>query len=315
MDVFDLSRGTARSERVPAMVSREPQERDVPTPRVLQLPKPVLACRPMADRDIEAAVGLLTTGFPERDPNYWRRALCRLRDRAVPNGRPRYGYVMTDRDRLVGILLIIFAKTDTGATRGNVSSWYVDSAYRGFSNLLLSAPLRLKDVTLLNISPAPTTLDTIEAQGFSKYVEGTFQAIAALAPPVPGVRIRRIKPDAIDTLALLTDHAGWGCFSFEVSYDGKTYPFVFAPSRFVGDALPCAHLVYCQAIDDFVRFAGPLGRRLLRHGLPAVLIDANGPLEGLRGTHRPGRGRRFYCGGERPRLGDLSYTELAIFGG
>ena len=291
----------------------EPSDSAAPE-SVVHVQKPVLACRPMVDRDIEGAVALLGTGFPERMPDYWLRALERLRDRTVPTGRPRYGYVMTDRGRLVGILLTIFAETDTGAVRGNVSSWYVEPAYRGFSNLLLAVPLKLKSTTLLNISPAPTTIDTIAAQGFSQYVGGIFQGIAAVGPKVPGARIRQITADAQDAPKILVDHAQWGCLCFVVTLGGKTYPFAFIPNRFFDGKVPCAQLIYCREMDDFVRFAGPLGRRLLRHGLPAVMVDASGPITGLPGSYRQGHSPRFYRGEAPPRLGDLSYTELAIFG-
>lgn len=232
----------------------------------------------------------------------------------MPDGLPRYGYVMTDHGKLVGIILLIVSVADGGDVRGNVSSWYVDPAYRSFSHMLLSAPLRLKDVTLFNISPAANTFETIEAQGFNRYVDGTFVALAATAPPVPGARVRRIEAGTPDSVPVLTDHAAWGCLCFEVTHEGMTHPFVFVPRRFFRGLVPCAQLVYCRDVDDFVRFVGLLGRRLLRHGLCAILVDANGPLEGLLGTFRRGRSPKFYQGAVPPRLGDLSYTELAIFG-
>lgn len=268
----------------------------------------------MADDDIDAAVDLLRAGFPERSARYWHRALERLRTRTMPDGLPRYGYVMADHGRLVGIIMLIISVTDSGKVRGNVSSWYVDPAYRSFSHMLLSAPLRLKDVALFNISPASKTFETIEAQGFSRYVDGTFVALAAAAPPVFGARVRRVEAHTPKSAPVLTDHAAWGCLSFEVVHEGTMHPFVFVPRRVLRGLVPCAQLAFCHDVEDFVRFAGPLGRRLLRHGLCAVLVDANGPLEGLPGTFRRGRSPKFSTGVTPPRLGDLSYTELTMFG-
>lgn len=313
VDRNNCSHRIAVSSGVPSADPIEPAA-DAGSKRVAPTEGPALACRPMGAQDIEPAILLLSSGFPERSPDYWRRALQRLRDRHIPQDQPRYGHVMTNRGRLVGIVLVIYSTTDTGTIRGNVSSWYVEPAYRGFANLLLAAPLRKADVVLQNVSPAPSTLDTIRAQGFAKYVGGTFQALAALAPPVTGVAIRRIAADTTEADAILTDHAGWDCLSFELSHGGTVYPFVFARSRFVSDRFSCAELVYSRSVEDFVRFAGPLGRRLLRHGFPAVMIDAEGPLAGLIGSYRPGRGLRFSRGATAPRVGDLSYTELAIFG-
>ena len=268
----------------------------------------------MGDADIAPAVELLTVGFPERGAAYWRRALDRLARRDVPTDLPRYGYVMTDRGRLVGIILTLYAETDDGDVRGNVSSWYVDQAYRGFSHLLLAMPLKRRDLPLINISPSPATFATIEAQGFTPYVEGAVQVLAVLARPVPGARVRRVTATTRDAPRLLTEHADWGCLSFEITHRGTRHPFVFVPTSFVGGRLRCAQLVYCRSLADFTRFAGPLGRHLLRHGLPVVVVDSNRPLAGVPGLYRAGRGRKVFRGTVAPRLGDLSFTELAIFG-
>ena len=55
---------------------------------------------------------------------------------------------------------LIFSEVATGATpkiRCNVSSWYVEPAFRSFASLLVLRALKNKDVTYLNISPAPAT--------------------------------------------------------------------------------------------------------------------------------------------------------------
>jgi hypothetical protein len=272
-----------------------------------------LVCRQIRASDRDAAVDLLSRGFPERSPAYWLRAFDRLELRSVPAGYPRFGYVLTDHDRIVGILLTLFCETDGGAIRGNVSSWYVDEAYRGFSHLLLAAPLKMKDVTLVNISPAPSTIETIRAQGFSSYAAGSFGALAALAPPVWRTRVRRAARDTA-TSEIVADHLDWPCVVLEVVHRGVVHPFVFAASRFARGRLRCVRLVYCRSMDEFVRFAGPLGRKLLTLGYPIVLVDADGPILGVPGVYRAKSGFRFFRGRERPRLGDLSYTELAVFG-
>lgn len=271
-------------------------------------------CRRIRDDDVEPALELLGRGFPDRPDTYWRRALGHLGQRAVPETMPRYGYVMANEARLVGIILVIFSRSDDGRLRGNVSSWYVEPAYRAYSPLLLAAPMRLKDVTLINISPAPGTLETIAAQGFTRYGAGTFHALALLSPRVPGATVRAVGPDTPGASLLLRDHAGWGCLAYEVALAGETYPFVFAPSQSLGQRLPCTQLVYCRDMTDFIRFAGPLGRRLARRGFPSVMVDANGPIEGVVGRYIEGKRLKFYRGAITPRLGDLSYTELALFG-
>ncbi len=273
-----------------------------------------LVCRQIRDDDLDAAVACLARGFPERTAAYWRRAFLRLRDRHVPEGRPRYGYVMMADDVAVGIVLLIYALTDEGSIRANVSSWFVDPAYRAFSGMLLAAPMRAKDVTFVNISPAPTTIETITAQGFSRYVGGTYHALAALSRRAPGARVRAILSNTAGATPLLAEHAACGCISLEVVAGGQAHPFVFVPFRSVRNRIPSAQLVYCRAIDEFVRFAGPLGRHLARLGFPAVMIDANGPIAGLRGRYVANRRVKYYRGPTVPRLGDLSATELVYLG-
>ena len=271
-------------------------------------------CRQIREDDLDAAVACLARGFPERSLAYWRRAFLRLRDRSVPPGRPRYGYVMTADDAVVGIVLLIFAETDDGSIRANVSSWFVEPAYRAFSGMLLAAPLRAKDVTFINISPAPNTIQTITAQGFSRYVGGTFHALPVLSRRLPGARIRTIHADTPDAPPLLVEHAACNCISLEVVVAGDAHPFVFVPLRIMRNRVPSAHLIYCRSVEDFVRCAGPLGRHLARVGLPLVAIDANGPIAGLPGLYAPDRRLKYCRGPTLPRLGDLSATELVYLG-
>ena len=276
--------------------------------------RPRIVCRQIREDDLDAAVGCLERGFPERSMAYWRRAFLRLREREVPAARPRYGYLMTAGETVVGIVLLIVSTTDEGTVRANVSSWFVEPAYRGYSGMLLAGPFRDKDVTFLNISPSPSTIETILAQGFTRYVDGTFHAVAALAGRVPGARVRVVTASTPDVSPLLAEHAACGCICLEVTHDDIAYPFVFVPFRNLRNRLPSAQLVYCRDIAEFVRFGGPLGRHLGRLGLPSVMIDANGPVAGLMGRYVGGRRVKYFRGATPPRLGDLSATELVYLG-
>lgn len=104
-----------------------------------------------------------------------------------------------------------------------------------------------------------------------------------------------------------------GCISLVCATSEDATPFVFRP-RVAWKAIPCAQLVYCRDVDDFVRFAGPLGRFLARRGMPFVVVDANGAIAGLVGVYRRGSRPKYFKGPQPPRLGDLAYTECAIMG-
>ena len=69
-------------------------------------------------------------------------------------------------------------------TRCNLSSWYVDPAFRAYATLLVSHALSHRDVTYLNVSAAPHTWPIIEAQGFARYCDGIFVAVPLLQDAV-----------------------------------------------------------------------------------------------------------------------------------
>ena len=112
---------------------------------------------------------------------------------------------------------------------------------------------------------------------------------------------------------MLLKHAALGCVSLWCITAERAYPLVFR-RRFVRGIVPCAQLIYCSDVADFVRFAGPIGRLLARRGLPFVIIDANAPIPGLIGWYSRGNMPKYFKGPQRPRLGDLAYTECAILG-
>jgi hypothetical protein len=282
-----------------------------------------IACQKIDYREIESAdaqavIGLLTKGFPSRSHVYWTHAISVLSDRALPLGFPRYGYVMTADDRIVGVILLIFSASADGRTpRCNLSSWYVEPEFRVYASLMVRKAVANKDVVYTNISPAPHTRRTIAAQGFSRFTDGVLLVVGSLSPAARGVTIREIaesekrrEPHS----ELLADHARAGCVSVTCDVDGESHPFIFLPRKIPRTFVSCAQLIYCANMTDFIRFAGNLARFLFRRGLPAFILDTNGPIHGLHGVYFAGRYPKYFRGPEMPRLGDLTYTEFALFG-
>jgi hypothetical protein len=93
----------------------------------------------------------------------------------------------------------------------------------------------------------------------------------------------------------------------------RAYPFVFRP-RLAKNFIPYTQLIYCRQIDDFVHFAGPLGRFLALRGKPFVILDAAAAIPCLVGMFRRGSMPKYFKGPHKPRLGDLAYTEYAVMG-
>ena len=283
-------------------------------------PAAAVRCREIEDRDIDNLIPLLTRGFAVRSPDYWARALDRLRRHPTPAGLPKFGYLLEHAQRPVGVFLLISSAVPDGV-RCNVSSWYVEPAFRSYATWLVLRALRHKNVTYVNVSPAPHTRTTIGAQGFSRYSNGQLLALPMLGARVAGVVVQPIdvvaRPQEQALAAdydLLKAHADLGCLCLWCTFEGRAYPFAFLPRRIAKGLVPVAQLVYCRDQDDVVRFAGPIGRHLAARGRPLVLMDAHGPIPGLAGKFFAGDGPKYFRGPKPPRLGDLAFTEMIIFG-
>jgi hypothetical protein len=284
---------------------------------------PAIRCRQIDEGDVPAVAELLTRGFPNRNRQFWYHALDQLTRREPPPDLPKYGYLLETDGVMVGAILLICSAMRTGgtlSTRCNLSSWYVEPAFRAYAPLLVSQALRHKEATYLNVSAAPHTWPIIEAQGFSRYSEGTFICLPALSAGSSAGKVEVLdaqQPPAANfdptEQEMLVQHAEHGCVSLWCVTATDASPFVFRP-RLVKGFVPCAQLIYCRDIADFARFAGPLGRYLARQGRPIVVVDANGSIPGLLGIFRRGSKPKYFKGPQRPRLGDLAYTEYAILG-
>ena len=130
-----------------------------------------IRCREIGTADLDAIADLLTRGFAIRSHEYWMRGLQRQSVRDVPEGYPRFGYMLDYDSKPVGVLLLIYTARDNGAgvsIRCNLSSWYVEPAFRHYAPMLSRMAQRHKHVSYVNISPANWTWPTIEAQGFRR---------------------------------------------------------------------------------------------------------------------------------------------------
>jgi hypothetical protein len=286
-----------------------------------------LRCREIAEADLDAVADLLTRGFVGRSRNYWMAGLQRQAAREVPASYPRFGYMLDHGGMPVGVLLLLYSsRTADGeaAIHCNLSSWYVEPAFRNYAPMLTKIAQKHKEVTYLNISPARWTWPIIEAQGFAPYCSGLFFSLPVLSRATAGMTVETVSSDARTIEGLtepeverLASHARYGCVSLVCRTPaGDTFPFILIPMRIRRGWLapPAMQLVYCRDVADYVRCAGAIGRVLLRHGKISVILDANGPVSGLVGLYAHARGRKYFKGPHRPRLADLTETELVLYG-
>jgi hypothetical protein len=291
-------------------------------------------CREIGQADIGEVADLLTRGFQtplwkqllvrwKRSPDreFWLRAFERLSAHPTAPGFPQYGFLLESGGSAVAAVLLIASVVDVDGdarVRCNISSWYAEPEFRCYAPMLAARILRDKRVTYLNITPSKRTFGILRAQGFEQYCAGRFVAIPARprrfdheqADVVP-VQARIGNALSAGESALLATHADYGCISLVCRAESSEHPFVFLPLR--RGPLRFAHLAYCRHPEDFMRFSGPLGRFLLRRGIPLVVIDANGPCDGVLGKYFA-KDPKYFKGPARPRLGDIAYSERVMFG-
>ena len=125
-----------------------------------------LRCRQIVPGDMAGLADLLAHGFPLIGHGAWVRGLDRLAAVAPVEGLPRFGYLLESEQAVVGVLLQVSSRRPDGRILSNLSSWYVEPAWRGHSTQLTAMATKLKHVTYLNASPAPHTWRIMQALGF-----------------------------------------------------------------------------------------------------------------------------------------------------
>ena len=285
---------------------------------------PSLTCREIEIADVPAIIELLQAGFPNRTRSYLQDGFQRLAAHTPPEGVPKFGYVLLSDATPIGVLLLISSRCNgagSPAIRCNVSSWYVRPDFRAYAPMLSMRATKSKAITYLNIWPADHTLQTIEAQGFSKATGGFFAGVPALGRIRNDVRIAS-TPQAWDRsrfmspaeLQLLEDHANFGCICLWCETAAAGHPFIFKRRFTRHIPLPCAMLIYANSLDDVEDLAGPVGRFLALKGLPVMVVGADRPLKRMPGKHFESKMQLYSKGSRAPRGSDLSYTEAAVFG-
>src|SRR5689334_7421417 len=192
------------------------------------------------------------------------RGLLRQAARDVPQGYPRFGYMLDREGTPVGVLLLLYSlRPCVGALaiHCNLSSWYVEPAFRNYASLLTKIAQRHKEVTYFNVSAAARTWPIIEDQGFRTYCRGQFVSFPMLSRVDPDMQVDIVTSDAIaidgltaDETECLARHAALGCLSLVCRTPQRASPFILLPMRIRRGwiALPAMQLIYCRDIADYV---------------------------------------------------------------
>lgn len=135
--------------------------------------------RPVVPEDFEALYPLLLRfENPRMTREDWRRMLF---DLAWTTDEPARGYALWDGAKAVGFLGAI-PSTRGGRRFVNLSSWYVEPAYRNESLKLVLPILADRKRTIVNLSPSPAASEIFSKLGFQP-----LETEQVLVPLVTGV--------------------------------------------------------------------------------------------------------------------------------
>jgi hypothetical protein len=277
-----------------------------------------MAIREIRDDDLEAVRALLVEGFPLRSDNYWAKGLANLASLPPVEGFPKYGYLVDADDAPQGLLLTITSDRGAHGVRTHLSSWYVREGYRHFALLVLRHALDLQNTTFINPSPSDHVVRVLNAFGFEPYTAGVVMLDLRMAMRRRSSRgaVQRLGIGDLADLSepegqIAEDHLRMGCDVLRLETDVRAGLLIHR-RKWIRRSLPCSQVILADP-DLVLELARPVVRALASRGSLLALCDVDQ-------TREPAIGRvfrrriRYFKGAEAPPVGDLSYSELAVFG-
>lgn len=277
-----------------------------------------MVIREITDDDLAAVRDLLVEGFPLRSGDYWTKGLANLRSLRRVKGFPRYGYLVDADHAPQGLLLTITSDHGVDGARTNFSSWYVREQYRQFALALFRHALELENTTFINPSPSDRVAPILKAFGFKPYTAGVLMLDlrTAMRSGFSRVAVQRLDTRRIAALSepdgqIAEDHLRMGCDVLRFETECRA-GLVIHRRKWVKHALPCSQVILADP-HLMIDLAGPAMRAFARRGSLLAFRDVSPAVEPAVGRVF-GRGIRYFKGAHAPPVGDLSYSELAVFG-
>ena len=276
--------------------------------------------RELEHSDLAEVACILAEGFPKHSLECWGNRLRILAQRDPAPGTPLLGYGL-DVDGLQGVGLTIgsiHGPANARQTIVNGSSWTVRQAYRGAAALeLYRRSMSGRGMTFSNLSPARHTLKAIELCGFVERTAGVIIGIGAGRAPGQNRRIVQLGDAcsglAADQATTMRYHQERGCLTFCVEHRDRLAPLIFT-TKPVLIGLRLAQLIYCERLSDLIDDSRLITMELWKNGYLAMLVDASGPIPGVKGRYFPGLKPRYYKGPPPLYAIDHTYSEMIYFG-
>ncbi len=167
----------------------------------MNAPRPQIRCREISEADLERVADLLTRGFAGRSRDYWMQGLRRQAAREVPQGYPRFGY-MLDHEGVAGRRIAAALHAPSLRRRACDPLQSVELVCRaGVPQLRAdadqdrAAPQRSH---LFQHQPCDLDLADHRGPGFRAYCKGLFFSFPLLSRPAPGMTVEIVSSDATE---------------------------------------------------------------------------------------------------------------------
>ena len=216
--------------------------------------------RAVDDRDEGEVCRLLSAGFGHKLP--WHRMFNHKWQHDV---MPR-GFVLTANDKIVGFIGLICVVRHLAGKSGlvcNLSSWYVQPDYRGWSNALIAAATQFEGVTYTSLTPGPIARRILLAMGFVTLDKETHYLPPFLQVMTLSKRAQLIfdpaemRPLLSETRRLvLDDHSRYDCLPMLLIDGDETAFAVFRRRLYRGRffSVPYSEMLHCSADNLMDRY-------------------------------------------------------------
>jgi hypothetical protein len=277
-----------------------------------------MAIREITEDDLDATRNLLVEGFPLRSRGDWGKGLAHLGSLPPVEGFPRYGYLVDADEEPQGVLLTITTDHGADGVRTHMGGWYVRERCRHSALLLLREVLELQDTTFVNPAPADHIVRVLELFGFEPYTAGlaVFDLRTAMRRRSSRGVVERLGAGDLADLSeserrIAEDHLRMGCGVLRLETDGRAGLLIHR-RKWIKRSLPCSQVIYADP-HLVLQLAKPVMRALASHGSLLTVFDVDTGIEPAVGRVFR-RGIRYFKGAKAPAVGDLAYSEFAVFG-
>lgn len=233
--------------------------------------------------DANAAVSLLSEGFPVHSRQTWQQSVRRLLDHAEHGWDGSIGHIASEGDGDIGIGLAIPGMRSAYEPKPrkvvNLAAFYLRPGNEWMTTLFLRRMMKDASIEYVDVTASTAMREVNRRLGFTDRSHGVVVAPTPLAAlrPARGVRIIPFEKLTNGMLSpehrsLLEHHAHLQAIALAVEVDGTVHPLILVKTR--RRRLVGARVVLARDTDLIHRIAGPLSRHLLGSGILFLEFDS-----------------------------------------